>query len=99
MEKSTAVRENRVTNKREQFILDSLNVYRQAIRDLYGNDIGEKSQVWYDSGWCYVWLARKFEDGSIGTLGEPMRVRLKQLNQFAQTLKDRISVSQKEENV
>jgi len=42
-----------------------LKEYRKLLADLNGKDIARKSDLYYRSGWYYLNIARKFEDGSI----------------------------------
>lgn len=43
--------------------------YRDALREVYGDAIADKSAVYYHYGWYYVDVARKFPDGSVGVGG------------------------------
>jgi hypothetical protein len=40
-----------------------------AVADLYGDDIGEHSLVYYGRGWYTRRVAHRFDDGSIGVIG------------------------------
>ena len=71
-----------MTNKREKEILDTLNGYRAAYRALYGDEMGDKMQVWYDAGWCYLQAAVRYPDGSIGFHVGPNALKLFRLNQL-----------------
>ena len=63
--------------------------YRESLRNLYGNDLADKSELWYSNGWYYINVARTFPDGSTGTLGLPERLRGKQVEARATNLIDR----------
>ena len=56
-----------------------LKEYRKLLADLNGKDIARKSDLYYRSGWYYLNIARKFEDGSIGILGIPSCYRKREL--------------------
>ena len=42
--------------------------YHKAVMGLYGNEICDNSTMYSDGGWCYVNLAKRFPDGSVGTI-------------------------------
>jgi len=44
-----------------------LQNYREALRKIYGDDISDKSNLYYKNGWYYVSVARKCPDGSYYT--------------------------------
>ena len=64
--------------------------YKIALRKLYGNEICDKSNIYFSGGWCYVNLARRFPDGSIGTLGEADGYKAIALLEMAKVLERRI---------
>ncbi len=43
-----------------------LQNYREALRKVYGNEIADKSNLYYARGWYYFSVARKYPDGSVG---------------------------------
>ncbi len=44
-----------------------LQHYREALRKLYGNEIANRSELYYKNGWYYISVARKCPDGSYFT--------------------------------
>ncbi len=70
--------------KREERVLAILNRYREAWAALQTDqDILNKSQIYYDRGWAYLSIARKWPDGSVGVVGPATAVRLRELNRMA----------------
>ena len=84
-----------MTNKREEEILSAMNEYRDVYRKLHGDDMAEKNEVWYESGWVYLYAAQRFPDGMIGKTVGPKAIQLYRLKQFkamTETLKRRLEV-------
>ena len=48
-----------------QYLCDAL---RNKLRAVFGNEIADESDISYHRGWFYFNQARKFSDGSVGTI-------------------------------
>jgi hypothetical protein len=55
-----------------------LEIYRQELRRLYGEQRANASRVGYDKGWYYIEIAAKYPDGSVGLGGRIPMARRKQ---------------------
>lgn len=45
------------------------NAYRAELVRLYGEERARKSRADYAYGWYYINVAKRFDDGSVGTVG------------------------------
>lgn len=67
-----------------------LQNYREALRRLYGDEIADKSNLYYARGWYYVSVARKCPDNSYYTDGIADGRRKKQIIEMTNTLLSRV---------
>jgi hypothetical protein len=68
--------------------------YRQELARLYGADRAEKSRVDYHGGWYYISTARRWPDGSVGTLGRTSAYREKQVREMLATLQSQTPLAE-----
>lgn len=73
-----------------------LDRYRLALRLLYGNEIADKTELYYSRGWYYVKLAQRISDDSVGTSGIANGHRAKQLDAMTAELLKRLSVKKEQ---
>lgn len=64
--------------------------YLKVARKVYGAKITLESEFYSDSGWCYINLARRFPDGSIGTIGAANAYKAKEVLKMAEELGKRV---------
>lgn len=64
--------------------------YREALRKLYGDDIADKSAVYYFNGWYYYSVGRKCPDGSIYVHVPAAACRKKQMIMMTYNLLHRV---------
>jgi hypothetical protein len=67
--------------------------YREALKELYGDEVAEKSKVYYAKGWYYIRVARTYSDGSVGTIGLVNAYRAKTVVEMIEVLKRRKSLT------
>jgi len=70
-----------------------MDEYRAALRDLYGDEIAQKTVLFYNKGWFYLNLAIRQSDGSVGAIGPAWPFRAKELQQKTITLRKRLGHS------
>jgi hypothetical protein len=63
--------------------------YREQLRRLYGDDVADKSELYYNRGWYYVNIAQALNDGSVGVLGTASAHRQKEIIERTLNLKKR----------
>lgn len=66
-----------------------MNAYRAELRRLYGDEVADKTELHYARGWYYLNIARKFRDGSVGTLGKADAMRGSWLVKMTENLRTR----------
>lgn len=65
------------------------NNYIDTLRLLYGDEIANKSNIYYIRGWFYINLAQRFDDGSVGSIGPATAHRKKQVIEYTNELQRR----------
>lgn len=71
--------------KREQYLLSLKNAYLKAYADAYGQDVADRTQVWYEFGWFYVRQVTKDAMGYVYA-ERPIIVRDQQLEEMVRRL-------------
>lgn len=67
-----------------------LHNYREALRKLYGDEIADKSLLFYANGWYYVSVAQRFPDKSCGAFSIADGKRKRQIIEMTENLLRRI---------
>jgi len=56
-----------------------MSAFREALRSVLGDDLADKTVLYYSKGWYYLNIAQRFPDGSSGAIGIPSGYRRAQI--------------------
>lgn len=70
-----------------------LELWLSEVSRLHGEKIAAKSKAYYHSGWYYIQVARRFGDGSVGTIGSTSAYRAVSIREMIINLRQRATPS------